>query len=146
MRKFGIILAFLIFSNEAFASPARFGGFSYNKDEFGRVVLNEASEAFNEGPAQLEEEPDPPYYLDESDLPVQSQDKYKLIYTMEDVYNELEANEKKSEIRYTPQKDRYKTPPIYSEKSLHEKKNGLSDDDSSSGDDESEEENEEDEE
>ncbi len=139
MRKFGLVLLFCIFSNEIFASPARFGGFSYKKDEFGRVELDENTQAFNEGPAQLDEDPEPPYYLEESELPVQSQEKYKLIYSIEDVYSELEANEKQPSINYTPEKEKYKTPPIYSEKSLRENKNGVSNNDDSDDEAESEE-------
>ena len=129
MRKISIFLTFLLISTETFASPARFGGFSYKKDEYGRVALDENTEAFNEGPAQLEEEPQQPYYLEEEDLPQQPQDKYQLIYTIDDVYKELEANEKKSNINYTIQDEKYTTPPVYSMKNLHEKKNGAKNDD-----------------
>lgn len=129
MRKISIFLTFLLISTETFASPARFGGFSYKKDEYGRVALDENTEAFNEGPAQLEEEPQQPYYLEEEDLPQQPQDKYQLIYTMDDVYKELEATEKKSNINYTIQDEKYTTPPVYSMKNLHEKKNGAKNDD-----------------
>ena len=129
MRKISIFLTFLLISTETFASPARFGGFSYKKDEYGRVALDEITEAFNEGPAQLEEEPQQPYYLEEGDLPQQPQDKYQLIYTMDDVYKELEATEKKSNINYTIQDEKYTTPTVYSMKNLHEKKNGAKNDD-----------------
>ncbi len=137
MKKIGLVIALFIISTETFASPARFGGFSYKRDDLGRVALDEETEAFNEGPVQLSEEPQQPYYLEEEDLPVQSQDKYQLIYTMDDVYRELEANEKKSNINYSIQDDKYTTPPVYSMKRLHEKKNGVSNDDDT--DDESEE-------
>lgn len=122
MRKLGLILLFLFFHTEVLASPARFGGFSYRKDEYGRVILNEGSEIFNEGPIQLEEEPEPPYYLDEDQLPSQSQDKYQLIYTMDDVYRELETTQKKTSINYKIQDEKYTTPPVYSMKDLHEGK------------------------
>ena len=139
MRKFGIFILFLFISTETIASPARFGGFSYKKDELGRVYLDDNTQAFNEGPAQLSEEPEQPYYLEEGDLPAQSHDKYQLIYTIEDVYKELEATEKKSGVNYTPQEEKYKTPPVYSMKNLHEKKNGATEDDTEEAEEEDEE-------
>ncbi|MCR5506235.1 MAG: hypothetical protein K6F04_00105 [bacterium] len=141
MKKLNLILLFLLFSTNVFASPARFGGFSYKRDELGRVALDDETQTFNEGPIQLEEEPQQPYYLEEGELPVQSQDRYQLIYTMDDVYREIEENQKKSSINYTPQENKYTTPPIYSEKSLREKQNSPSEEDVS--DDEIEEEEEE---
>lgn len=123
MKKFVFILIFCFCSIKAFASPARFGGFSYKRDELGRILLDEETEAFNEGPAQLDEEPQQPYYLDENDIPVVSGDKYKLIYTIEDVYEELDKqNNKSGSINYNTQAEKYKTPPIYSLKDLHEGK------------------------
>ncbi len=122
MKKFIFILVLCIYSIKAFASPARFGGFSYKKDDLGRVLLDDETEAFNEGPAQLDEEPQQPYYLSDDDIPTESGDKYKLIYTMDDVYEELERQKKKTGLSYTPQPEKYKTPPIYSLKNLHEGK------------------------
>ncbi len=136
MRKLEILFVFLCISTETFASPARFGGFSYKRDELGRVALDDATQAFNEGPTQLSEEPQQPYYLEEEDIPVEHSDKYKLIYTIEDVYSEIEASEKKANINYTPQEEKYKTPPVYSMKDLREKKNNISDDDEETDDEE----------
>ncbi len=134
MKKIVIILIFCFCSIKVFASPARFGGFSYKRDELGRILLDEETEAFNEGPAQLDEEPQQPYYLEDDEIPSASGDKYKLIYTMEDVYEELERQENKNSINYTPQSEKYKTPPIYSLKDLHEGKLPNNDENFKDGD------------
>lgn len=101
MRKFLFFVSFLVLSAEVFAVPARLGGFSYSKDEYGRVKLSEETEAFNEGPPALMEEEEPlfPFYL----------------------------NEDLSDARtgVTPHGDRYQLIPIYSTQQLYDMKNGI---------------------
>ena len=101
MRKFLFFVVFLVLSAEVFAVPARLGGFSYSKDEYGRVKLSEETEIFNEGPPALMEEEEPllPFYL----------------------------NEDLSDARtgIAPHGDRYQLIPVYSVQQLYDVKNGL---------------------
>ena len=130
MRKLVLTILLCIFSAKVSASPARFGGFTYNRDEYGKPQLDEKTEIFNEGPSQLEEDPEIPYYLNEDEVPVTSQNRYQLIYTIEDAYKEIDSQTSKKTINYTVQGNKYKTVPIYSLKDLHEKnKQNLNQDD-----------------
>ena len=99
MRKFLFFISFLVLSAEVFAVPARLGGFSYLKDEYGRVKLSEETEAFNKEPPAEKEEPLFPFYL----------------------------NEDLSDARtgVAPHGDRYQLIPIYSTQQLYDMKNGI---------------------
>ena len=100
MRKILFLIAFVFLSGELFAEPARLGGFSYSRDEYGRVKLSEETEIFNEGPpALMEEVPELPFYL----------------------------NEDLSDARtgVAPHGDRYQLIPIYSTQELYNMQNGI---------------------
>ena len=92
MRKLLFTLIILTYTTNAFAFPARLGGYSFHKDENGVVLLDdEGSIIYNEGPPALQEDlPEYPFYLTE-DSPGLSKnfDKYETIptYKESDIYN-----------------------------------------------------------
>lgn len=123
MRKILFITVLSFVSQAVFASPARFGGFSYSRDETGRVKLSDETLEFNQTypPASQEDPPQTPFYLDEESLPSGTTDKYTFIYSLDDVYNEMEKDSPK--YGSASSSGKYNLIPTYSVKELYENKN-----------------------
>ena len=89
-----LVLIFCLISNIVYANPGRFGGFTYNLDNKGRVKYDEKTTElttnFNNDFAKgLGEAPKKPYYLTDNNKKTIIKDKYKLVptYSLKEIHN-----------------------------------------------------------
>ncbi len=89
-----LAVIFCLISNIASANPGRFGGFTYNMDDKGRVKYDEKTTEltnnFNDNFAKgTGEEPQKPYYLTKNNKKSVEKDKYNLVptYSMKEIHS-----------------------------------------------------------
>ena len=102
MKYFFII--FCLIANIAFASPERFGGFTYNLDDKGRVKYDKKTTTltknFNKNFAKgINKKLKKPYYLKESNKKTVEKDKYDLVptYSLKQIHNSKHTEKGKIE-------------------------------------------------
>lgn len=98
------ILIFYLITTQTFGAPGRFGGFTYNLDDKGRVKHDEKTveltENFNKDFATgINEEPQKPFYLTENNKNTVEKDKYNLVptYSLKQIHNSTHTEKGKIE-------------------------------------------------